>query len=374
MSRLRSIPVWGWIIFSLLVIGILLLFPHSFDEKTSSEYAFTAQSFESQGELELAADTWHKVLENEPKNPEAAYRLGLLLTLLNMEKSEPYLRQAANLDPGYQAATARILNTIRLASFAEDPAYQVIQIGQSLAAEDEWQLAFFAFQRATQLNPEYTEAWAYLGLAQQELGQDGYQALSRAIELNPESLAANALMGAYWRSQGEPEKALPFFQTASDLDPENLNLLADLGLALADVGDMTGALDQFDKLVNLAPEDVQSWMVVAQFSLDYNVQLEEIGLPAARQAVLLDGQNPQALVLLARVYSQQGDTVLAPRFFERALQADPEYPPAHFYFGVYYLAHEDLSLAQEHLEIAVELSPDTTIGKQAQQVLDEYFN
>jgi tetratricopeptide (TPR) repeat protein len=336
--------------------------------------ALSAQSLIQAGEYDQALEQWQYLLDEHPDNALAAYQSGLLSLLQEPSEAAAYFNRAASLDPTFEERSQRFLNRLRLVEFTDDPAYKNIQVGQALAAEDEWQLALDAFSQAAEANPMYAEAWAFLGEAQFQLGRDGLPALVKAVQLDPKSLAANIFMGAYWQGIGQPESALPYLQTAVEFDPNNPSLLSDYGFTLAAVGDIPAAMEQFKRIADIAPDDLETWTNIAQFSLDHDLQVSEIGLPAARQAVLLAPDDPQTLVLLARVYSQQGDNLVALRFFKQALELNPGYAPAHYYLGLHYLSHDSPQLAQEELQKTIDMAGDSPLAVQAEKILVDYFN
>ena len=67
----------------------------------------------------------------------------------------------------------------------------------------EWEYAREAFRRATDLDPEYADAWAFLGEAQQQISgketgsysEVGLSELQRALQVDPNSILANFFMG-----------------------------------------------------------------------------------------------------------------------------------------------------------------------------------
>jgi len=378
MPRSKTIlpEFWQWsvpIIVILIFVGILVYALTSIQPDAKS-ISTSAQTLIQAGEYEKAAEEWKVLVEAQPDNAEAFYQLGLLTSLLDPEQAAGYFNRAATLDPAYNERSQRFTSKLRLAEYAEDPAYQYIQVGQALAAEGEWSLALEAFHRARQANPLYAEAWAFYAQALFQLGQDGLPALQEALQLDPQSLAANVFMGSYWRAQGQPESALPYLKTALEVEPDNTSLLTDYGFTLAATGDIASALEQFQRISEIGPEDLDTWLRIAEFSLDHDLQVVEIGQPAARQAVLLAPHDPQALVLLGRVYSQQGDRLLALRFFQRAIEADPGYAPAHYYLGLHYLAHGDLQLAQEELQKTIDLAGEDPLALQAENILNGYIH
>jgi tetratricopeptide (TPR) repeat protein len=142
---------------------------------------------------------------------------------------------------------------------------------------------------------------------------------------------------------------------------------------LADLGNFTAALAHLVRLTELLPMESHSWQALARFSLDYDVQVEEVGLPAARQAVLLAPDDPLSQTLLGRAYLLTGNEHYPVRFFTRALELDSNYPDAHLYLGIYYLQYGEPENARFHLEVAKELDVDGPIGKLAQDILERYF-
>lgn len=333
----------------------------------------TAQAYVQSGELDAAARFWEDALAQNPNDATAHYQLGLITAITDPDEAVSHLDRAVQLDETLNDPVRELKNTLRRAAFAEEPAYRLVLVGQSLADLGEWDLAKEAFDRATQENPDYSEAWAYLGEARYHTGGDGLTALEKALELNPHAFAANAFMGLYQHRQGKPDLALVYLQTAADIEPDNPSLQEDIAAVLADLGNFTAALAHLDRVTELLPTESHSWQALAQFSLDYDVQVEEVGLHAARQAVLLSPDDPLSQTLLGRAYLLIGTEHYPLRFFTRALELDSNFPDAHLYLGMYYLQYGERENARLHLEKARDLGGDGSIGTLAQDILDRYF-
>lgn len=374
-STQKSPSLWQWLTptILLLIFAGALYAALSLQQLDQQAVYEETQAMLENGEFEQAVYLWRQLLDEQPDSALAAYRLGQLSLLLQPDDAAAYFNRAANLSPEYQQPVQRYRSVLRSAEFSQLPAYRLTLYGQALAAEGEWRLAAEAFSRVTQADPTYGEAWAYFGQAQLQLGQDGYPALQQALQLNPDSLAANLFMAVYWRAQGYPDTALPFLQKAAALQPDNTHILTDLGFTLAATGDIAGAIEQFQRIIEIAPDDLETWQTIAGFSLDNDLQVRQIGLPAARQALLLAPEDAATLLLMARAYSQQGDNLVALRFFQRALDAAPQEPAVHYYLGAHYLVQGENELAQQELGRTIELDEGGDYGNLAQSILADYF-
>ncbi len=339
-------------------------------------FASTAQVLQAAGDLQQAVAVWEQALAANPDNPAANYQLGLLLAVLEAEAAPEYLEKAADLDDSYSEPARRILVALRQARFVDSPAYQSTLVGQALASVEEWRLAQAALLRATQADPEYAEAWAYLGEVQQQNGEDGLPALQTAYQLNSNSYAANVFLGLYWRRNNQPQRALPYLQNAVQIEPDNLAILQDLANTLVAAGLVEEGLAKMEAHVETSPDDGARWLLLAQFCIENEFQIEETGLHAARQAVLLMPDSSEALTLLGRAYMLTGEALLAERFLTEASQQAPESGTPHLYLGLLYLNTGDMDSAKTHLQNAVRLAEqagETLIGVQANDLLDKFF-
>jgi Flp pilus assembly protein TadD len=98
--------------------------------------------------------------------------------------------------------------------------------------------------------------------------------------------------------------------------------------------------------------------------------LRQVGLPAARQAVLLAPDDPACLDTLGQVFFLLGDAASAERFFDRALQADAGFAPAHLHLGLVYLQQGDSKEAVDQFTLASRLAPGSPTAEQAQRLLE----
>lgn len=111
-----------------------------------------------------------------------------------------------------------------------------------------WQAAADAAKRATELLPDYSDAWREYGVAQNQLHrkqpashpENGVAALNRAIQLNPQDFDALASLGGALKRQDKLSEALTAYRKSLDVSGKHpYPLLNTLKLEAA----LTGQLD-----------------------------------------------------------------------------------------------------------------------------------
>ena len=308
--------------------------------------------------------------------PSALYQLGLLLAAHNPAAAPPYLRKAADLDYEIETSARALAFTIQRALQRNEPAYTLLVAGQELAHQNHWDLAAHAFMLSTELRPDYAEAWAYLGEAVQQLDKEspsGLNALEKALELDPQSFAANTFMALYWQRQGDSETSQAYIQTAAALDPQNIPIQIYLAELLAQSGEMATAHAFYQQIITDNPDKPLPYQALTEFCIHYNFELNEIGLPAARQAVLLAPRAAAALDVMGQILLRLGDYLNAERFFLRSLRADADYAPVHLHLGWLYILQDEGALAKGHLAAVLVLAPNTQDADHAQRLLEDYL-
>lgn len=321
----------------------------------------------ARGSLAQAREAYALLLEQEPGLPQAHLRLGLLLAVEDPQAALEHLRAALDLAPDPLAAD--LAQTIELARLEGDPAYTLAQVGQTFARAGEWRLAAAAFQRAVDRAPGYVEAHAYLGLAKERLGQDGLPDLQAAAEAAPRAALPKVFLGMAWLARGEPQRARAALEQAAALAPTHPAVLADLAAAYAALGDAASAQATYRTAAERAPQDPRFWLLLARFSLEHELHVREVGLPAARNAVTLAPEDPAALDSLGYAHFLTGDLFLAERLLTRALALNPTAAPAYFHLGLLRAAQGRAAEARASLATAADLDPEGEIGERARRAL-----
>ncbi len=303
----------------------------------------------------------------------ASYRLGLLLALPDPDRALSELMDAAALDPDFDPAVQTMRTTLNLASREQDDSHGLVIVGRGLGLLEEWALAAEAFQQAVAADGGNAQAWAWLGESEQQLGREGSAQLERALVLGSEDPVVHSLQGLFWMRRGEPQNALSEYQQAAGLDPENPAWQVSIGEAYARLGDLPAALGAYTLATELAPEQANYWRLLAAFCVQYQVQVDLTGLPAARQALVLAPDDPQVLDTLGWTLQALGQPEQARYHLTQALEIAPEFALAHLHYGIVALQLGDYPEAQAHMKRAGELDPGSGVGAQAEQLQDQYF-
>jgi cytochrome c-type biogenesis protein CcmH/NrfG len=166
-------------------------------------------------------------------------------------------------------------------------------IGRVLLDERDFAGAEVKFRKAIEADPNFEEAWAYLGRALRALGRfpDAVAAYRKSIQLVP--------------------------------TPETLT---GLGLALRDTNDPSGAEAQFQAAVSLDPSFALAWTFLANVRNRQNKLA--LAFEADEKAVSLDPNNANFQFGFGCAAMAVGKLDVARAAFERVIALDPNHTRA----------------------------------------------
>ncbi len=332
-------------------------------------YQALLRHYWNQNDLTSARSVLEEWIELGGEDPQSYLQLGILLAATQPEDAIDPLRKAQQLSEEPIPLASALIRAIEDAREANLPAYTLASVGQTLTRYTEWTPAVWAFEAALALDPEYAQAHAYLGLALDRSGQDGFEHMQTAVSEQPQNPLAYALLAYHWQMKAQPTIAKIYLEIAARLDATNPAISAQLAQVFADLGDLEAAKNALRISVTLAPEDAQFWYLLARFSIERGIEIQTLGIPAARNALLLDRQNPAGLVLLGYAHLTLGNFDLAERLLWRAVQMNPKLAETQYYLGLLRRMQGDPDRARAAWEYARLLDPDGAIHELAGRML-----
>lgn len=321
--------------------------------------------------LDASVAMLEKALAAAPGDVSILYQLGVLNTVKQPAEALNHLGGVTT-DPELAVKAEYLVETISSLDTNEVDEVWYLMAGQALSTVGEWDAATAAFVLATEADPQNAYGWAMLAEAQQQMGVEGYPSLERALALDPDGEMVNGLAGLFHRRQGDTEQALIQLQKALAANPSAVVWQIEIGGTLADAGRLEDALEAYYAATEMDRENTQAWMALAKFSLNRNYRVEEDGLPAARQLVLLEPRNPVYLDLLGTAYLTLGDLDSAERFFQQALALDPEEAAILIHLGQTSLYRGDTESGLAYLRRASAAAEDDGLRGMADRLLAEY--
>jgi tetratricopeptide (TPR) repeat protein len=340
-----------------------------------------ANLYLEQEDYASAASQMQNLLSLNPADVKLYYQVGLLYAATDPVKALPYFAQAIDIDPSNASKAQDLYDKIRTATLFNQPAYTLLASGRKLADMSEWALAAGAFKQATAIDPGYADAWAFLGEAEQQIvikeaglsSEVGLAELERALQLDPHSALANTFMGLYWERQQDFTQANTSLDQAIAITPEDPYLYTEQGNILSKAGDLPAAQAAYEKAIQLAPKEALFYRLLAEFALENQIQIHELALPRARQAVMLNPDDPASLDLMAKVMIALQDYYSAKNYAQAAINTDPGFDPAYLHLGTAYLYLNESVLARQWLDKASKLNPSSWSAAQAKRMIEYYF-
>jgi tetratricopeptide (TPR) repeat protein len=210
------------------------------------------------------------------------------------------------------------------------------------------------FRRVLEQGGKAAYVYNNLGLVYQQRGQDEAAAAQfrEAVRRDAAYAAPRVGLGASLLALGKMKEATAELEKAVELSPKDSLPRRELARAYERAGDWPDAVEQYRALRALAPDEPETAYQLGKAYL----RLAEWCLKA-----LKDAEPPPARLYQAQghTYRLQGQTDLAVRAFQRAVETDPSLPEIHLTLAQLYMEQKRWAEARQELDRELSLVPDS---------------
>lgn len=186
-----------------------------------------------------------------------------------------------------------------------------------------------------------------------ELAHRCYQ---RCLKLEPDNRDALYGLGLLAYQEGQPNRAVERFTQLLQLEPNNAEYHNQLGLAYKTNSQPQAARQNFQKALELQPDNEhfrENLNATIGILIEYLIQTSQWHFNSGNldRVAQLDSQAGTLL-------KESGQIDAALRYYDRALEAKPDFAEVHHTLAELYLERQELDRAIRHAKRAIEAKPD----------------
>ena len=302
------------------------LWATTYDRELTAENVFEVQSDIAKTIADALhvqlSDSDEALLEAVPtENTQALnrYLLGRQLSFRNtfesLRQAERYFQEATELDPQYAQAWAAIAYNRN----------QMLLTG-SIDAQEYIAVAEPAISRALELDDRLPEAQTQLAVLHWRSGDFAVAQASfkSALERFPEDSTSLLAYGRYLRMTGRPFEAIPVLERALQNDPLSVQILSNLGKSAMYIGYPEKSIEYSKQILEIDPSSsygytglLQAYAWMGRYDLEW---------PWIIKAITVDPADFEVWAHIGLSANELGDADLADRYLNRALELGPMEP------------------------------------------------
>ncbi|HEV2694561.1 MAG TPA: tetratricopeptide repeat protein [Verrucomicrobiae bacterium] len=225
-----------------------------------------------------------------------------------------------------------------------------------MAAGDDTK-ATVSLNRALELDPGYPEAIMLLAQIQikNQNPDPAIVSLGNLVQKYPQMMHAQLLLADAYRERNRPDEASKIYVAAEKQAPNDPQVPLLAGSALLQAGDKTGARQKFERVLTIAPANLQALEQLV------NMDLEDKNYDGANQRIQVKlGQSPTNVVLhlmVAKVQLAAGNRDAAIQTVLQASAMDPQNEQPHLLLTQLYFDAKQSDKAMAELQTAIKLNP-----------------
>ena len=188
--------------------------------------------------------------------------------------------------------------------------------------------------------------------------EKGYQEI---LKRRPDWGQALHALGTLYLDQDQPDKAIPIFEKAANINPPHLPACYSLGRLKQLENDHQGAIIIYKVMLDQQPNAGLVWN-------NLGVAYREIGKPddaisSFRAAVRFTPQMAEAWNNLGVAQDELNLTENALNSYRKAIEIQPDYASPHFNLGISLQKSELFKKAEEHYNKVLEIQPDNKAAR-----------
>jgi tetratricopeptide (TPR) repeat protein len=371
---MKRIFLWSVVGMALLVTPQMLL--------SQSMEMQSAKLYRKQGDIDKAIEWFEKAIAKKPENAEAHYLLGEAYA---MKGRIPDMVRELDAATKYDQRKKyeKEIYVLRQRSFAEN-----FNAGVKAANEQDYPKALEHFQYSKLIQPDQPDSYknlafvylrmdslegalniynellaiksdeadTYLTMSsiynQREQYDKSAEILRRGLAATPDSVHTRmtAELGITYDLMGKGDEAIQLYEQALQMQPDNKDLLFNKGRLYLQREDYPKALNEFNKLVSLAPEDYEVNHQVGICYLKIGERLDKQFRDLEEQTVGTGKgkkPNPNAARIDSLKQAASENFKAAVPYLTKAVELKPDYASAWFNLAVGYTRTGEAEKAKE---------------------------
>lgn len=215
---------------------------------------------------------------------------------------------------------------------------------------DDYAKALPYFERATEIDPMYPEAWYQAGYCYGVLGRhnDALRASRQAAKLRPDWAETYVNIGASSYALGQYKDAADSYKQAIKLDDDNADIQYALGLTYGKLNRTDEEILAYKRALSVKPDHANS---IERLGMAYFKNRKFADAASAFEQLKTYKPNEKTYNSLGESYYEEGKIEESIDAFNNAVSMNPDFDQARFNLGRAYLKLGNRELAQVQLEI-----------------------
>jgi putative PEP-CTERM system TPR-repeat lipoprotein len=308
-------------------------------------YAVAGEIAMAKKEFAKAASHFEKAAELSPENAAILTGLGITRLAQGDSRAMTDLQEAADIgSPDNRVDSVIILSHLR---------------------QKQFDAALASIAELEKKQPQSPLVWNYRGAAYQGKKNlpKARDSFNTALKLDPTFFPAAANLAQLDLAEGQPAQARKRFERILQTEPKHLQAM----LAMADLNrmekDEKAYVSWLEKAAKVHPQAIPPRAALARFYLTQKETQKALDL--ARETVIANPDNPEALNLLGSTQLATGDRTNAIATFTKLAEKAKQSPSALMRLALAQIADKNMAAARVTLQKALQLKPDHLPSQEA---------
>ena len=253
----------------------------------STAWRLLGMANEKLGKLEDAQKSYLKTIELDKNNTNALFNLGILIDNQgDHQKAFDYFQKVTKLQPEWSEAW-RLLGManeklgkleeakqsfLKAIELDKNNTNALINLGILFASQDDYQKTIKYIQKVTKLQPEWSEAWRLLGMANEKLGklEEAKQNFLKAVELDEKNYDAHLALAEIFSKENKFYNAKIYIDNILKEDPKDSSIFISIGEIYRKTNHFKKAITFYEQAIKLNPDNYWSYMNIVTCQIGLN--------------------------------------------------------------------------------------------------------
>lgn len=215
------------------------------------------------------------------------------------------------------------------------------------------------FLRAIQYADTSKEVYVNIGFSffQQRETQEALMVADEGLTKFPDEYRLSYIKGLTLQQAGKEKDAIPYFEKAVEINPNDVGILSTLALAYDNQGYYAKSTETYEKALKIDPENA---LVLNNYAYNLSERGTELdkALSMAKVAIEKDPQNASYLDTIGWIYFKLKNYKLAKKYIESSLAINPNSAVVLEHLGDVYNAMKDNKNALKFWKLSLEKNPN----------------